>query len=295
MLTNTSNSVLTCEECGGPITTPQAKRFCSRRCQAIALNRKTPEEQLFAPGRCLKTDGCWLWQGNTNRKGYGTIRFRGVSTLAHKAVYLHLYGSVPEGKEIDHICRVRNCVRPDHLQAITHQENVARTIYAKSAITAFGETKSQIEWTKDARCTVGPVGLSNRLISGMTPEEAISKPRRAMKHTGPVLITAFGDTKGPVEWSLDPRCRADLSLIYWRVGKGMTGEPVLTPPRPMAKRGGTTCGRGHEYTPDNTRITFGGTRRCITCDKAKQARRPARVKARNPYPSEDLPNMHTSP
>ena len=75
--------------------------------------------------RVKKTDTCWLWQGETG-DGYGRIAENGRKRLAHH-VSLALAGrTIPDGLEIDHLCRVRSCVRPDHLEAVTHRENNLR-------------------------------------------------------------------------------------------------------------------------------------------------------------------------
>lgn len=68
--------------------------------------------------------GCWLWTGLLKRDGYA--RFDSHRT-AHRMSFLHWNGQIPEGKEIDHICRMRCCVNPAHLQAITHRENIAKS------------------------------------------------------------------------------------------------------------------------------------------------------------------------
>jgi hypothetical protein len=67
--------------------------------------------------------GCWLWAGRVNAKGYG--RF-GNGEMAHRTA-LRLHGVViPDDKEVDHLCRVRCCVNPDHLDVVTHRENLLR-------------------------------------------------------------------------------------------------------------------------------------------------------------------------
>jgi hypothetical protein len=70
--------------------------------------------------------GCWLWAGSVNVHGYGTVNFRQRSALAHRAVWILIKGEPPVGLELDHKCRVRCCVNPDHLEWVTHEENVRR-------------------------------------------------------------------------------------------------------------------------------------------------------------------------
>lgn len=70
--------------------------------------------------------GCWLWDGHRDRKGYGRLYYRGRSYTAHRAVYLRLVGPIPTGHVLDHICRNTSCVRPDHLEPVTTQVNIAR-------------------------------------------------------------------------------------------------------------------------------------------------------------------------
>jgi hypothetical protein len=75
-----------------------------------------------------KTGDCWLWTGVLDRAGYA--RFRPDSgpgkIYAHRWAYEQEKGPIPEGLEVDHLCSVRNCVRIDHLEAVTKQENIRR-------------------------------------------------------------------------------------------------------------------------------------------------------------------------
>ena len=72
----------------------------------------------------------WLWLGFINPKGYGVVKTRGRNStmLAHKAAYIEYIGPVPDGMEIDHVCRVRHCIRPhpEHIEAVTHAVNCQR-------------------------------------------------------------------------------------------------------------------------------------------------------------------------
>lgn len=65
---------------------------------------------------------CWIWQGYVNENGYPSSG----SGWAHRELYEMLSGSIPPGLELDHLCRVRCCVNPDHLEPVTHAENLRR-------------------------------------------------------------------------------------------------------------------------------------------------------------------------
>jgi hypothetical protein len=74
--------------------------------------------------------GCWLWTGAVNRRtGYGHIGGRrGENHMAHRVAYEMHIGPIPAGLQIDHLCRVRRCVNPAHLEPVTVVENLARGV-----------------------------------------------------------------------------------------------------------------------------------------------------------------------
>lgn len=79
--------------------------------------------------KVVKTDSCWLWQGAVNRGGYGVIgrgRRGAGNVLVHRAAYEHFIGVIPNGLHVDHLCCVRNCLNPSHLEAVTKAENDRR-------------------------------------------------------------------------------------------------------------------------------------------------------------------------
>jgi hypothetical protein len=70
--------------------------------------------------------GCWLWTGSIGSAGYGRIVIDTKRYQAHRLIYELLVEPIPDGLEIDHLCRVRNCVNPDHLEPVTQIENLRR-------------------------------------------------------------------------------------------------------------------------------------------------------------------------
>lgn len=78
----------------------------------------------------VQEDGCWVWTGSMNGHGYGTLYLggRGPRTIgAHKYAFLALRGPYDLTLDLDHLCRNRACVNPDHLEPVTRQVNLNRS------------------------------------------------------------------------------------------------------------------------------------------------------------------------
>jgi len=77
-------------------------------------------------------DACWDWTAAKTAGGYGELTVDSQMTYAHRFVYELQVGPIPDGLEIDHLCRNKGCVRPDHLEPVTHQENGRRAATRRS-------------------------------------------------------------------------------------------------------------------------------------------------------------------
>ncbi len=75
-------------------------------------------------GHVIKTKRCWLYKGTKSPAGYGRFWDGKKTVMAHRYSYFNFIGEIPTGLVLDHICRVKNCVRPEHLRSVTDRENI---------------------------------------------------------------------------------------------------------------------------------------------------------------------------
>lgn len=78
--------------------------------------------------RLDKTGDCWLWTGAHNGYGYARVKWRGEFYRIHRVSYEATVGAIPDGKVIDHLCRVRHCANPAHLEPVSGRTNTIRGI-----------------------------------------------------------------------------------------------------------------------------------------------------------------------
>ncbi len=75
----------------------------------------------------IDDNGCWIWTSVIHKQtGYARFKFNGKMEPAHRVSYWLFVGEIPEGLDIDHLCRVRHCVNYNHLEPVTRQENLRR-------------------------------------------------------------------------------------------------------------------------------------------------------------------------
>lgn len=110
-----------------------AKGLCSkhysrvRRTGMTGVRRRPTPSERFWP-RVNKTSTCWLWLGATGDYGHAIFKLGKNNVPAYRFAWEQLRGPIPEGKVLDHLCRVPQCVNPDHLEPVGNGENVLRGI-----------------------------------------------------------------------------------------------------------------------------------------------------------------------
>ncbi len=98
------------------------QRFCSRECYDADRYKDTLKERLLEKTHI--TDGCWLWTGSKNKKGYGGIgAMDRKKLLTHRASWIIHYGQIPPGKQVLHTCDNTSCIKPAHLFLGTNSDN----------------------------------------------------------------------------------------------------------------------------------------------------------------------------
>ncbi|MBA4754589.1 MAG: HNH endonuclease [Sphingobium sp.] len=107
-----------CTNCGRAyfVTKPKLarSRFCSRNCRS------------GIEYRINRTDSCWHWLGGKDAAGYGVTRRNSKTIRVHNLVYEQEVGLIPQGLELDHLCRNKSCCNPGHLEPVTRLENNVR-------------------------------------------------------------------------------------------------------------------------------------------------------------------------
>lgn len=126
----------TCSVDGCSRTDRIVRGLCSMHYQrlmaGVPLDAPLVLRGASAPQRFMekvrKTSTCWLWMGHVDRKGYGKWTVGPDDyRLVHRWAYEHWVSPIPDDLTIDHLCRVKNCVNPDHLEVVSRGENVRRS------------------------------------------------------------------------------------------------------------------------------------------------------------------------
>lgn len=112
---------------GGPLPSEEILRAIIREWNSSVVHKKSGLDRY----RVDSSTGCWIWYGPLNGSGYGYAKVDGISGVAHRFIYEEKRGKIPDGLVLDHLCRNRRCVNPEHLEAVTFTENVRRGAMAR--------------------------------------------------------------------------------------------------------------------------------------------------------------------
>lgn len=117
---------------------------------------------------------CWIWQlstGGAKGTGYGKKSINGEVVAMHRSFYEREYGPIPEGLEIDHLCRQRACVKPQHLEAVTRAVNQQRrgnTVLTEQKVVLIRQLKGTMFARDIAKIVDAPLPAVNAVIEGRT-------------------------------------------------------------------------------------------------------------------------------
>lgn len=128
--------------------------------------------------RVERANGCWKWTGHIDAKGYARFKADGSDRFAHRYSYELHHGPIAEGMDIDHKCRNRSCVNPDHLHAVSHWENMqnlaSRNPRSTSGYRGVSIHKKSGKWKAEVRSR----GKIHYLGLYETPEAAAEMARQ---------------------------------------------------------------------------------------------------------------------
>lgn len=105
--------------------------------------------------------GCWDWTGNVDRLGYGRLSNKKGSTFAHRIAFEIFFGPIPDGRELDHVCRNRACANPWHLRLATHSENLRNTVAKANSKSGL----KGVSWHKVSGKWAARIMVNRKMIS----------------------------------------------------------------------------------------------------------------------------------
>lgn len=136
-----------------------------------------------------KTETCWLWIAGRQADGYGSITVGGSGKLAHRVAYELVVGPIAKDLTLDHLCRVRHCVNPAHLEPVTNRVNILRGVSPTAQCAQQTSCKRGHPFTEaNTRIKATPYGVAR--VCRSCNEEVLAPRRNAKRRKREPLITA---------------------------------------------------------------------------------------------------------
>lgn len=198
--------------------------------------------------------GCWLWTGSLYHGGYAFFRSFGV----HRLTYHLFKGPIPDGLQIDHLCHVRRCVNPEHLEAVPPKVNIQRRVLkpVTHCVNGHEYTPENTRFDKN--------GWKLCVECNRLHMRDVYAEKRA-GYIGPGKGWRAGQT----------HCIRGHRLDGDNVYHTSTGRRICRSCARLRKKGvkpvisDTHCPQGHEYTERNTYLSPKGHRQCRECRRLR--------------------------
>ena len=113
--------------------------------------RNVPHTEASLLALTNKVGDCLVWQGTKRSNGYGVTVYLGKQTTTHRVMYALHFGGITEVMEVDHTCNRRDCINPEHLQAVTHQENMRLGALRRKSCKAGHEWNERNTYVKEVK------------------------------------------------------------------------------------------------------------------------------------------------
>lgn len=240
-------------------------------------------ESRFLTKVKVDTDtGCWMWQGFIDDQGYGRFRSPG-EIRAHRFAFTHWNGPIHEGKMVDHLCRRRSCVNPEHLRLATSRENTfARGSEAPAKrLAEQTHCKHGHEFTPENTMLVN--GGRSRACRTCHHARARARYERSRSTTCPEGHKKHPRSDGamycPTCQSAKRRRPSAPPPLTFRCGhlraEGLTDRNgrIYCGVCRVERRTPTECRRGHPLTEENVYISPLGRRQCRACNRLREGQR----------------------